>query len=175
MILDLVSFRFIVQTKSTAKNSGFESSVQRRQCPNNSTGGMIGVSTGLLIIVAEQHAMQLDLYLESNVLRVSYFRNVFVVSLFPPKSNKNILRIFALKVFIAFLGLTGSFLGLPVHCLINDISSKVPRKTQASKTGPQEATKNFRAEILQYFCCYFGQPKDISTSLTVLIYISTAS
>ena len=97
---------------------------------------MIGVSTGLLIIVAEQHAMQLDLCQESNVLRVSYFRNVFVVSLFPPKSNKNILRIFALKVFIAFLGLTGSFLGLPVHCLINDISSKVPRKTQASKTSP---------------------------------------
>jgi hypothetical protein len=39
---------------------------------------------------------------------------------FDQKSIENILRISALKVFIASLGLPGSFLGLPVGFLIND-------------------------------------------------------
>ena len=37
-------------------------------------------------------------------------------------SNENIVRISALKVFIAFLGLPGSFLGFPEGFLINDIT-----------------------------------------------------
>ena len=41
---------------------------------------------------------------------------------FDQNSNENIARISALKVFIASLGLPGSFLVLPVGFLINDIT-----------------------------------------------------
>jgi hypothetical protein len=37
-------------------------------------------------------------------------------------SNKNVVRISALKVFIVSLGLPGSFFGLSVGFLINDIT-----------------------------------------------------
>jgi hypothetical protein len=41
---------------------------------------------------------------------------------FDQNSNENIVKISALKVFIASLGLPGSFFGLPVGFLINDIT-----------------------------------------------------
>ena len=41
---------------------------------------------------------------------------------FDQKSNENIVRISALEVVIASLGLPGSFWGLPVGFLINDIT-----------------------------------------------------
>ena len=41
---------------------------------------------------------------------------------FDKKNHENIVRISALKVFIASLGLPGSFLELPVGFLINDIT-----------------------------------------------------
>ena len=44
--------------------------------------------------------------------RTSIFQNI----------NENIVRISALKVFIASLGLLGSFVGLSVGFLINDIT-----------------------------------------------------
>ena len=46
----------------------------------------------------------------------------FGVNPFDQNSNENIVRISALKVFIASLGLSGSFLGLSVGFLINDIT-----------------------------------------------------
>ena len=50
-------------------------------------------------------------------------------------NNKNIVRISALKVFIAYLGLPGSFLELPVGFLINDITYLL---------SPQEAPNSFQ-------------------------------
>jgi hypothetical protein len=41
---------------------------------------------------------------------------------FDQKTNENSVRISALKVFIASFGLSGSFLGLPVGFLNNDIT-----------------------------------------------------
>ena len=53
---------------------------------------------------------------------------------FDQNSNENIVRISALKVFIASLGLPGSFFGLPVGFLINNITDlspqEAPRKQQ---------------------------------------------
>jgi len=57
---------------------------------------------------------------------------------FDQKSNENILRISALKVFIASLGLSVGFLINHMYLL-----SK-PKKLSGS---PQEAIKHFRAEI----------------------------
>ena len=76
------------------------------------------------------------------------------------KTNKYNVRISALKVFIASLGLPGSFFGVPVGFLMNDITCQVPRKPLKASMKPQKATKNFRAESLQYFCCYFGRNDD---------------
>ena len=65
-------------------------------------------------------------------------------------SNENIIRISALKAFIASLG-------LPVGFLINDITYP---------GSPQEATKKFRAKILTIFLLIFWSKrwhqKDIS-------------
>ena len=66
---------------------------------------------------------------------------------FDQNGNKNIVRISALKVFIASLGLLGSFFGLPVGFFIYNITYQVPRNPKKLPGSPQEATKNFRAEI----------------------------
>ena len=67
---------------------------------------------------------------------------------FDQKSNENIVRISALKVFIASLGLPRSFFGFPVDFLINDITYYVPRKPKKASRSPQDSTKNFSAETL---------------------------
>ena len=76
---------------------------------------------------------------------------------FEQKTNKNIVSLSALKVFIASLGILGSFFGLPVGSLINDLrlltkSQGSPKKLPGS---PQEATKKIRAEILIIFSLLF--------------------
>ena len=68
-------------------------------------------------------------------MRISIFQN----------SNKNIVRISALRVFIASLGLPGIFFGLSVGFLIY---YKLPG-------SPQEVVKKFRAEILTIFLLLF--------------------
>ena len=57
---------------------------------------------------------------------------------FDQNSNKNIVRIYALNVFIASLGLHGSFLGLPVGFLSNGIKYLLsPKEAQkASRKSP---------------------------------------
>ena len=62
-------------------------------------------------------------YLEFVLLiRSVNFEMSFWCHRFDQNSNENIVRISALKVFIASLGFPGSFLGLPVGFLINDIT-----------------------------------------------------
>ena len=63
-------------------------------------------------------------------------------------SNENIVRISALKFFVASSGHPGSFLGLP-RDLVNTGS---PKKTPES---PKEAIKTFRAEIFTTFLLPF--------------------
>jgi hypothetical protein len=63
---------------------------------------------------------------------------------FDQNSNKNIVRISALKVFIASLGLSGSFFGLPLGFLDNDITYQVPRKPKKSSRKPTESYKKFQ-------------------------------
>ena len=53
---------------------------------------------------------------------------------------------FCPEIFVAPLGLPGSFLGLLVGFLIYDITY-FPRKPKKLPGSPPEATKNFRAEI----------------------------
>ena len=79
---------------------------------------------------------------------------------FDQKTNKNIVSISALKVFIASLELPGSFFELPVALLINDITNS-PGSPQKLPESPQEATKNFRAEISLAFWKKFLDQKDI--------------
>ena len=93
---------------------------------------------------------------------------------FDQNSNKNIVNISALNVFVASWGLPWSFLGLFWNLLGNIINKKAYRKPQKASRKPQEATKNFRAEILTIFSLLFWSKrwhqKDIS-KLTDL-YIS---
>ena len=52
---------------------------------------------------------------------------------FDQNTNENIVRISALKVFKASLAIPGSFLGLPVGFLINDITFKLGDKERFDK------------------------------------------
>ena len=54
------------------------------------------------------------------------------------KNNKNIVRISALKFFVASWGFPGSFFGLPGDLVSNDIYKETYKKSQ----------KAFRAEII---------------------------
>ena len=63
---------------------------------------------------------------------------------FDQNSNENIVRISALKFFVASWGLPGSFLGLPVGFLIYDITYSVPRKPKKLPETPQEAKKKIQ-------------------------------
>ena len=66
-------------------------------------------------------------------------------------SNENIVRISALKFFVASWGLPGNL----VSNIINKEAYRKPQKASRKPTGspkklpgsPKEATKNFRAEI----------------------------
>ena len=78
-------------------------------------------------------------------------------------SNENIVRISALKVFIPFLGLLGSFLRLP---------GKPTGSLKKIPGSPQAAIKTFRAEILTIFSLLFWK---IILSLTDLYLLLSNS
>ena len=52
-------------------------------------------------------------------------------------SNENIVRISALKVFVASWGLPGSFLGLPGDLVSNIINKEAYRKPHEASKKPQ--------------------------------------
>ena len=64
------------------------------------------------------------------------------------KSNENIVRISALKFFVASLGHPGSFLGLPRDLVNNIINKEAFRNPKKLPGSPKEAIKTSRAEIL---------------------------
>jgi hypothetical protein len=66
-------------------------------------------------------------------MKTSIFRN----------SNENIVRISALKFFVASWALPGSFLGLSGDLVINIINKKAYRKPQRASRKPQGSYKNF--------------------------------
>ena len=70
-------------------------------------------------------------------------------------SNKNIVRISALKFLVASCGLPGSFWGLLGDLVSNMINKKAYRKPKKDKGSPNEAMKTFRAEILTKFTLIF--------------------
>ena len=63
---------------------------------------------------------------------------------FDQNSNKNIVRISALKFFVASWGLPGSFLGLPGDLVSNIINKEAYRKPQKASRKPQGSYKNFQ-------------------------------
>jgi hypothetical protein len=67
-------------------------------------------------------------------------------------SKENIVRISALKFFVASWGLPGSFLGLSGDLVSNIINKEACRKP---KKNIQEAIETFRAEILTIFSLLF--------------------
>ena len=64
------------------------------------------------------------------------------------KTNKNIVRISALKAFIAILGLPGSFLGLSGDLVSNIKNKEAYRNPKKLPGSPKLAIKTFRAEFL---------------------------
>ena len=65
-------------------------------------------------------------------------------------SNENIVRISALKCFIASLGLPGDLVS-------NIINKEAYEKPQKASRKPQKISGQ---KSLQYFCCYFGRNDD---------------
>ena len=63
---------------------------------------------------------------------------------FDQNSNENIVRISALKFFVASWGLTGSFLGLSEDLVSNIINKEAYRKPQKDSRKPQGSYKNFQ-------------------------------
>jgi hypothetical protein len=63
---------------------------------------------------------------------------------FDHNSNKNIVGISALKFFVAFWGLPGSFFGLPGDLVSNIINKEAYRKPQKASWKPQGTYKNFQ-------------------------------
>jgi hypothetical protein len=75
---------------------------------------------------------------------------------FDQNSNKNIVRISALKYFVASWGLLGSFLGLSGDLVSNIIKIRKPTGSPKKLPGsPKEDIKTFRAEILTIFSLLF--------------------
>ena len=64
-------------------------------------------------------------------------------------SNKSIVRISALKFFVASQRLLGDLVS-------NIINKEDYRKPQKLPRSPKEAKKLSGQKSLQYFCCYFG-------------------
>ena len=72
------------------------------------------------------------------------FEMSFWCHCFDQKTNKNIVRISALKVFKASLGLPGSFLGLPGDLVSSIINKEAYRKPQKPSRKPQGSFKNLQ-------------------------------
>ena len=80
------------------------------------------------------------------------FEMSFWCHCFDQKTNKNIVRISALKVFKASLGLPGSFLGLPGDLVSNIINKEAYRSHQGSYRNFQGRNPyNIFVNILQHF------------------------
>ena len=77
---------------------------------------------------------------------------------FDQNSNENIVRISALKFFVASWGLLGRFLGLPWD-LVSDIITKEAQKS--FQEAPRKLKNLSGQESLQYFRWFFGQNDDI--------------
>ena len=70
------------------------------------------------------------------VLKVSSFGNVFLVSSFGPKMQQKYCKDFCPEIFCPFLGLSGSFLGLPEDLVSNIINKEAYREPKkASRQG----------------------------------------
>ena len=63
---------------------------------------------------------------------------------FDQNSNENIVRISALKFFVASWGLPGSFLGLPGDLVSNIINKETYRKLQKASRKPEGSNKKFQ-------------------------------
>ena len=63
---------------------------------------------------------------------------------FDQKTNKNIVRISALKILKPSLGFPGSFLGLPGDLVSNIINKEAYRKPQKASRKLQGCFKNFQ-------------------------------
>ena len=63
---------------------------------------------------------------------------------FDQNSNKNIVRISALKYFVASWGFLGSFLGLPGDLVSNIINKEAYRTPQKDSRKPKRSYKNFQ-------------------------------
>ena len=63
---------------------------------------------------------------------------------FNQNSNENIVRISALKFFVASWGLPGSFLGLPGDLVSNIINKEAYRKPKKASRKPQGSFKKFQ-------------------------------
>ena len=59
------------------------------------------------------------------------------------------MKDFALKVYIASMGLSGSFLGPPGDLVSNIIKKEVYREAQKASRKAQVSYKNFQGKILQ--------------------------
>ena len=63
---------------------------------------------------------------------------------------------FCPEFFFSFLGGSWKLFGLLGDLVSNIINKEAYRKPKKLPGSPQEATKNFRAEIQKYFRWYFG-------------------
>ena len=70
-------------------------------------------------------------------------------------SNENIVRISALKFFVASLGHPGSFLGLPRDLVSNTIIKENTRSPKKLPGNPPDDSKNFGVENLTIFSLLF--------------------
>ena len=85
---------------------------------------------------------------------------------FDQKTNKNFVRISALKVFKGSLRLPGSFLGLPLGFLID---YKTYQETPTNfKEAPRKLQKVSGQKSLQYFRCYFSPNDDTKKDISKL-------
>ena len=85
-----------------------------------------------------------------------YISKCLLVSSFGPKCQRKYCKDFCPETFCSFLGASWKRLGLPVDFLIKMILlTKSPGSPKKLPGSPQEATKNFRAEILTLFSLLF--------------------
>ena len=79
---------------------------------------------------------------------------------FDQNSNENIVRISAMKFFVASWGLPGSFLGLPGDLVSNIILIRKPIGSPKELPGSPKEDINTGQKSLQYFRWFFGRNND---------------
>ena len=75
--------------------------------------------------------------------------------------------------FCSFLGASWKLFGLPGDLVSNIRSKEAYRKPPKLPGSPQEATKNFRAEIQKFFRCYFGRNYNFIRTFWLCLTFST--